>query len=90
MTVSRLVRAVLLLALVGVGSAFVVERSFASQTQRSAIESNRPSIEHDASDSMQRRDAFKMVGLVIFSGGILNAVMPPAWASGGATAGKYT
>jgi hypothetical protein len=89
MIVSCLVRAVLFLALVGVDDAFVVERSCASQTQRSAIE-GRCSPEYDASDSTQRRDVFKFVGLALSSGGVMNGVMPPAWASGGATAGKYT
>ena len=88
MKVSRLVRSLLVTSLLRGTDAFVVDVSFSTRviTQRGAIESDQ-----DTSGSSQRRDAFKALGLMI-SGGVLSTVMPPsaAWASGGATAGKYT
>ena len=83
-------RSILLLAFLGFAvNAFSVQKS---GSYSSAIEGT-TTIDDAAtsSNSMQRRDAFKMVGLALLSEGILTSVVPPpAWASGGATAGKYT
>ncbi|CAB9528592.1 expressed unknown protein [Seminavis robusta] len=71
--------------------AFVVEKpTRAPFTPRNAAEDPQLS-ERDAIESSQRRDAFKSFALAL-SGGILVSTLPsePAFASGGATAGKYT